>query len=254
MANGITQYQAQLSAFDQATDNYINQLLDQTRGDSDLAIRLLTRDHEAALGTDDLARAEFLESVSDKLEERIGRIPYDYEIATTRTREDLARTQEITNRNKDLALSRLAEDEKVWRQEFGRTSEDTRQAERERLSQRGLLQGTREQAQGLAGREVARTEQDLSSTLQGFERALGREQQDITTQAEDALTEAQTSAERQLADLKTSARRGALDAQSTFEFGKEAEERRKAEREKELERQRTLGKLSNLSFAATGVS
>lgn len=250
----IDQFQAQLGAFDQATDNYINQLLDQTRGDRDLAIKILTRDHETALGTDNAARAQFLESVSDKLEQRIGRIPYDYEIATTRTREDLARTQEVTNRNKQLALQRLSEDEQVWRQDFAKTSADTRQAEAEGLSQRGLISGTREQAQGLAGREVARTEQDLGSTLTAFERALGRQESDIQTQAGDILTEAQTSAERQLQDLKTGARRGALDAQSSFDLGKEQQERLAKQREQELERQRTLGKLSNLSFAATGVS
>lgn len=239
MVDKLTQdFQTGTGLFNQMTEDYINQLLDQSRGDRDFAIRILTQDHQNALGTDNKARAEFLESVSDKLEQRIGRIPYDYEIATTRTRENLARTQEVATRNRDLALSRLAEDEQVWRRDFGRASEDTRQAERESLSQRGLVSGTREGAVGLAGREVARTEQDLGETLAGFERALGRERTDIGTRAEDTLFEAQREAERELQDLKTGARRDALDAQSAFDIGKEQQDRILRERELELERQK----------------
>lgn len=237
MADNLTaQYQSNVADFDTMTNDYINQLLGYARGDRDLAVRMLTRDHNLALGSNDQQTAQFLESVSDKLEERIGRIPYDYEIATTRTREDLARTQELTNRNRDLALSRLAEDEQTWRQEFGKTSDDTRQAERESLSQRGLLSGTREGAEGLAGREVARTEQDLSTTLQGFERALGRERKDIGTQAEDTLFQAQREADRELQDLKTQARRDTISAQDTLAFGKEQQDRLLKQREQDLER------------------
>ena len=239
-----------------AADNYINDLLNTAQGDYDFAIRQLKREHELALGTDDQARAEFMEKVADQLEERIGRIPYDYEVGSTRISENLARTQEVTNRNRDLALQRLAEDEQTWRQEFGRTSENTRQAERETLSQRGLLAGTRENAQGLAGREVARTEGDLSTTLQGFERALGREQQDITTQAEDTLFEAQREATRGMEDLTTEARRLAQDAGDKYTFGTEAQKRMLEEEKKRLDRLKSAEKdvAAAASFFQSGVS
>ena len=240
----------------QATDAYINDLLNTAQGDYDFAIKQLKREHDLALGTDDQARAEFMEKVADQLEERIGRIPYDYEVGSTRISENLARTQEITNRNRDLALSRLAEDEQVWRQEFGKTSEDTRQAERETLSQRGLLAGTRENAQGLAGREVARTEGDLSTTLQGFERALGRERTDIGTQAEDTLFEAQREATRGMEDLTTEARRLAQDVGDKYTFGTEAQKRMLEEEKKRLDRLRSAKKdvAAAASFFQSGVS
>ena len=239
-----------------AVNNYINDLLSTSQGDYDFAIKQLKRQHELALGTDDKARAEFMETVADKLEERIGRIPYDYEVGSTRLSENLARTQEVTNRNRDLALQRLAEDEQTWRQEFGRASEDTRQTQRESLSQRGLLTGTREGAEGLAAREVARTEGDLSTTLQGFERALGRERSDISTEAEDTLFEAQREATRGLEDLTTGARRMAQDAGDQFAFGTEAQQRKLEEEKKRLERLREE-KLDNArvsTFNTYGIS
>lgn len=221
-----------------AADAYINDLMGQAQGDYDFVIKQLKRDHEVALGTDDAARAQFMETVADKLEEQIGRIPYDYEVGTTRIGEDLSRVTDVTNRNKELALSRLAEDEQVWREQFGQESQDTRQSQSEELSQRGLLQGTRAGAEGLAGREVARTEGDLGTTLQSFERALGRTTGDINTQAADTLFEANRNATRSQQDLTTSARRGAIDQTDVFTFGQEGAQRQLDAKKKDLERLR----------------
>lgn len=225
-----------------AADNYVNDLLNQAGGDKDFVIKQLKREHELALGTDDQARATFLESVADKLEEKIGTIPYDYQVGTTRTKEDLATTTTLTERNKSQALARLAEDEKVWKDQFQDTSKTSRVSQQEQLLQRGILSGTRGEAQGLAGQEVGKLETDLSNTLSAYERELGRNKQDITTSASDTLAEAQTSATRKLEDLKTAARRGATTAQDTLSFGSEAAQRQYDAKKKELERLRAAEK------------
>lgn len=226
----------------QAADAYVNDLLGQAGGDRDFAIKQLKRDHELALGTDDQARAKFLESVADKLEQQIGTIPYDYQVGTTRTQEDLTRTTELTNRNKNQALARLAEDEKVWKDQFADTSKESRITQQESLLKRGILSGTRGSAQGLAGSEVRNLEKDLGTTLSAYERELGRSRKDIETQASDVLSEAQIGATRKLEDLKTSARRGATTAQDTLAFGSEAANRQYEAKKKELERLRAAEK------------
>ena len=67
MAEIQDKYNAQLGAFNKATDRYIEDLLGQAGGDRDAVIQILTRDHEQALGSNDQQRAQFLESVSDAL-------------------------------------------------------------------------------------------------------------------------------------------------------------------------------------------
>lgn len=253
MVDTTQQYLAQLSAFDTATNNYIDQLLGQAQGDRDLAIKMLTRDHDLAIGSNDQQTAQFLERVSDSLEQRIGRIPYDYEIATKRTQEDLARTTEVTQRNKDLALQRLAQDEQTWRQEFGKTAGEARQTQSEELLKRGLLSGTRAGAEGLAGREVGKLEGELGSTLSAYERALGRSKEDVTREAGDVMFGAEREAGRTLEDLKTQARRGVIGAQDAFTFGKEAQERQLEARKRELERQKLAEQAMNLTRAYSGI-
>lgn len=244
-------YAANLAGLNEGTDNYISQILEQAGGDKDFAIKILTRDHELAVGSDDAQTAAFLEKVSDDLEAKIGRIPYDYEITSKRIGEDLSRKTEVTNRDTNLALSRISEDEKIWKDQFARESGDVRQSESESLSERGLLQGKRGEAEGLAGREVGRTEGSLSRTLSAYDRALGRDVSDIETSREDTLFGAERLASRGEDDAKTIARRGVVDAGDTFTFGTEDAQRRYEARQKELERQRALDKLANKSRAVT---
>jgi hypothetical protein len=244
MAQSLEQLLSLFNEQAAAADRYIEDLIGQAGGDRDFVIRQLKRDHELALGTDDKARAEFLESVADKLEERIGTIPYDYQVGTTRTTEDLARTEDVTKRNTDRVLSRLAEDEQVWKQEQDRQVKEGRIGQQEGLLKRGILQGTREEAQGLAGEEVGKFETDVSKTLETYNRALGRQREDVTTSAEDTLFEARRTASRQLSDLKTAARRGATGAQDKLAFGTEAANRQFEARRKELERLRAQEKAS----------
>lgn len=249
----VNQYNSQLSAYNEASDRYINDLLSSVGEDRDEAIRILTREHEQALGTDDRARAEFLESVSDDLERRIGTIPYDYQIGVTRTNEDTTRATSIIGRNRDSALRRLAEDEQVWKQEFGQASDKSRINQQESLNSRGLIQGTRDNVQGVGGIEVRDLERDLGNTLSAYDRALGRTREDVNTQAEDALFDVNRTSTRTLQDLRTGARRGAQGATDTYTDNTRAAELAYQRRQRELERQRELSRLQNQSMASANL-
>jgi hypothetical protein len=216
-----------LSEYDKYTDNYINSLLGDAQGNLDFALKQLDKQHEIALGTNDQERAKFLESVADGLEERIGRIPYDYEKYTKRTQED---TQRV--------LMRLSEDEQTWKTQFGQQTKEARQAQGEQLAARGILQGTREGAGGIAGQEVGKFETEIQQQLDAYDRELGRQRKDINTDST-----------RTLEDLKTDARRGAIDQTNQYNFQTEAQKRAFEAQKKELERQREMQKRLNLQRA-----
>jgi len=222
--------------WEEATNNYINDLKEQAHGDADFMIRQLTSDHQLALGTNDEKRAEFIESVADSLEKEIGRIPYDYQVGVTRLQEDFDRTQELNERNKKLALDRLAEDEVVWKEEFGDESKSARELQQESLAKRGILSGTREDAQGLATKDIGDLETGIGRTLSAYDRALGRTKSDIETASSDEMFDATRSLNRGKDDYKTIARRGAIDAENTLAFGTEGVNRSLDARLKELER------------------
>lgn len=222
--------------WEEATNNYINDLRDQAEGDADFMIRQLTSDHQLALGTNDEKRAEFLESVADSLEAEIGRIPYDYQVGVTRLQEDFDRTQELNERNKKLALDRLAEDEVVWKEEFGDESKSARELQQESLAKRGILSGTREDAQGLATKDIGDLETGIGRTLSAYDRALGRTRHDVETASSDEMFDATRALNRGKDDFKTIARRGGIDAENTLAFGTEGVNRALEARLKEIDR------------------
>lgn len=207
------------------TDKYINDLLSSVNGDKDFAIKQITQQHDQAVGSNDTATAQFLESVASALETKVGRIPYDYQVAVERT-----------TGSQKTALQRLLEDEQTWMKETAQTNKESRVNQQESLAQRGILSGTREGAQGLAGSEVKTMEQKMQDQLDAYKRAKGRSTEDIN------LNTTQT-----LQDLQTGARRGVQDIQTQTTFGKEAATRAADAKAKELERQRALQKLQNQS-------
>jgi hypothetical protein len=237
------------------SDRYINDLIDTAKGDRDFMIAQIKREHEKALGSNDQQTAQFLEKVADKLEERIGRIPYDYEVATTRTTQDMETATMRTTRGRDRALERLSEDEKVWTEQFETDKKRAVQDQAEALLSRGILQaGTRNEAQGLAGSEVKLFDREIANTLSAYQRALGRNRLDITTSATDELEDINRSGTRQLDDIKTAARRGAIDQIDSTKFGTESAERQFQKSIKELERQRQRLKEQSGTRALTQVA
>lgn len=221
-------------------NSYIDSLISSANGDYDFVIEQLMNAHKKALGSDDSQLAEFLESVADELEKKIGRIPYDYQIGVTRVNEDKATATERALYGKDTALKRLAEDEQIWKRDFGQFSKDSRVNQQEELLQRGIIQGTRENAQGLAGENVQRLDTDLGNQLSAYERALGRERTDIVKSTDDALFDINRGSMRSLQDLKTGARRGAIDQVDETNLGKTKAQRELEAKKKILENQRKM--------------
>lgn len=159
-----------------SVNKYVDSLLSQSQGQLDLALKKLDTEHKLALGNNDAEQAKFLETVADGLEQKIGRIPYDYQRYNDRELKQYAMGQNNISSNKDLALKRLAEDERnlneqagqqkqklgidqqqlgLQRQQLGMQQGVDNQAMAEDLNQRGLLYGQRPvgmgQATGLTG-------------------------------------------------------------------------------------------------------
>lgn len=227
-----------------AVDRYVDDLIGQAAGDRDFIIKQLDREHTLALGNNDQERAKFLEQVADRLEQKIGRIPYDYRTGVQRAKEDLGWVENVTERNKNKVLQRLSEDERVWKDKFNTEAQDLREQQNEALLKRGIISGTREEAQGLAGKEVNDLETKLQRQLEAYDRELARTKEDVNTQAQDTLIKARRETARKLQDLKTQARRGAIDVQDKVRFGKEGASREFEKRKRELERMRELEKRS----------
>jgi hypothetical protein len=240
---------ANLDELNAATDRYIDDLINEANGDLQFILKRLDAEHELALGTDETARAQFLEKVADKLEERVGRIPYDYEKYTSRELEDFARNSKRIGEDKNTALQRLNEDEAVYKQEAAIANKEDRIAQQEELAQRGILQGTRDQAGGVAGQDVQSLETDINARDTAMERALGRSRFDVTQQATRGLEDATLNKDRNIADITTKARRDALDQIMNDKFGREGAQRNYDKQKRALERQREYDKRSNVGLA-----
>lgn len=220
---------ANYNLLNQQTDNYINYLLDVAKGDKDFAIKQLTQAHDTAVGNNDTETAKFLETVASALEPKIGRIPYDYQVAVGRE-----------NAQTKTALDRLNEDEKTWMKTTEQANKEGRVSQQENLLQRGILSGTREGATGLAGSEVKTMEQKMQDQLDAYKRAKERSVTDINTSSKNTLE-----------DLATGARRGVQDIQTQTTTGTEAAKRIEDAAKKRLEAQRALQKQQNAASAVT---
>lgn len=216
----------QIRAMDeQAADEisqYVDELRDEAQGDYDFIVKFLKRQFENALGTDDQARARFIAQVANKTEERIGRIPFDYEQKTGREKEDIAnflRRQEIER--EDL---RAREAEFEQQQEF-ETELETEQR-KEEFGARGLL------GSGLQKKRAQRQARARELQTDPIRRAFELER----TRRGEETREAQLQSGRRLTDITTAARRGAEDVQFGFEKGKEGAGRDLSQRLAAIER------------------
>lgn len=223
--SGSGGYGSGLQMLDDNTKRYYDDLVSMAEKDLDFVLERLDKEHEIALGNNDSARAQFIESVADKVEAKMGRIPYDYKVA-----------RERQERNTNQALSRLAADARVLRERIDRDAELTREQQMGNLNARGLINGPRDQVTGLGGREISRVEDQIADRIAALDREISRNREDINTQNTDTL-----------ADLKTGARRDALDTQRAYSLNKQQEQTNFDRRKKEIERARKLESLSNLS-------
>lgn len=232
------------SQLEDSVNKYIDDLMSEAGNRRDLLLKRLDAEHKLALGNDDTARAEFLERVADGLEQKIGRIPYDYQRYSARELESYAMDTKQNEQNRSLALQKLENDEKALRQE----QISTNKTAVEELNARGLLEGQRPivepdanigpaPIQGLTGLAGA----TAGSVNQQFANRWG--QSDLNRQgvnlSADQFNEQRGFQNRNLMeDLTVDARRGAQDQQNAFTFGREGANLDYEEQRKALERQR----------------
>ncbi len=196
-SGGDFNYNSQLGEINKSIDDYVNELITQSNGDYDFVAKWVESNYADALGTDNTQRADFLKKVANSLEQRIGTIAFDYETNTYRTISD-----------RDLALKRLDYDEQRVKEQ----NQQDREAQGANLNARGILSSTRENATGLAGKEVRTLEGSIADRME----ALKRNRQDINL-----------SADRSLEDITTSARRAADSSQTTKDYQIEQAKRAK---------------------------
>ncbi len=161
----------------QEVEKYAAELESTAKDNFDFITKFLDKQHASALGTSDSDLARFYEDVSSSLEEKIGRIPFDFQNRTAREKEDLQNE-----------LASIAEAKRRIREQSEFESGlETEQREQE-FNTRGLL-GSGIQAKKAQEQERARQLRLAAQIepLQERERLAGigstRSLEDITTQA-----------------------------------------------------------------------
>jgi len=194
-----------LSQMGGSIDKYVQDLIDFAGEDYDFVAKWLEKQFTDAMGTDDTARKEFLKSVANELESKIGTIAFD------------TKTQKYRLQGKtDLALKRLAEDEKTTTEQYNTENALVREQQGSDLNRRGIISGTRENATGLAGKEVGTLETDITRRMDALKRAVGRNTEDINLANTQGLE-----------DITTAARRAAGGAIGQHDYGIENAQRTK---------------------------
>lgn len=204
---------------------YTEELMGEARGDYDFITKYLSKMHQMALGTDDSARAQFLEQVSNELEKRVGRIPFDFQQKTAREKQDIA---DILRKNE-----RESQDLTAQEVEFNKQQQLAQEKE-----QRGIAESAN--ARGLLGSGIEKKAQQEATTarqvneIDPFQRrlALQRFMQEFGTER------AKLESGRRLEDITTGARRDAQDTQLNYDKGTEGAQR---DLEKRLAEARRIG-------------
>lgn len=241
--SGNSTFNTMLNQSTDLINQYVDKLINQAQGDYDYAAKYIEANYKQALGTDDKQAQEFLKKVSNSLEEKVGRIVYDYETQSYRHEQDVNLVKDRTVQGKDLALKRLAEDEQVLKEQAIKENEIAREEQGTSLNARGILSTTRENADGLAGKEVGRLEEGIQERMSALERAGLRSKDDINLNANQSLEDLALADQRGKEDLTTGARRAGQDAvlnkDQSLEEAKKRLERLKAQYEGERRSQLT---------------
>lgn len=214
----VNSYNQDLNAFNSAVDKYTDEVIAQSQGDYNFAAKWIESNFTQALGNNETERAAFLKKVANSLEAKVGTIAFDEQTNSYRITSD-----------RDLALKRLNEDEMILK----RTQQQERQDQASTLNSRGLLSSTRENATGLAGKEVANYEANANDRLLALQRA--RENVNIGS-------------ERSLEDNTTSARRAAQGAVDTQAYQTEQAKRLKEKNEAIARATASANKAANESY------
>ena len=220
-------------------NQYVDKLIGQAQGDYDYAAKWIEANYKQALGTDDKQTQEFLKTVANTMEEKVGRIVFDYQTGSYRHEQDVSLVKDRTVQGRDLALKRLAEDEQVLKEQTVQQAEIDREQQGATLNARGILSSTRENATGLAGKEVGMLEGDIQDRMSALERAGGRSKDDINLTANQSLEDIGIADQRGREDLTTTTRRAGQDAKLGKEQGIEEAKRRLERLKQQYEAERT---------------
>lgn len=242
-------YKDTLSGFEDQVNAFADELIAEAQGDYDFAAKWIEKNFQTALGTDNKARAEFMKSVANALEAKVGRIAFDYQTGTYRAEQDASIATERTNYGADKALQRLAEDERIAKEQYGIEDKEMRQNQNEELNARGVIQGARDGQGGLAGREIGELERGIADRYAALERAVSRGKTDIEDNRRFSLFDIDLSKTRTLEDLKTGARRAAQDEQDSHDYQMDYQKRLLAQRKSAAERERKSGLDTVKSYA-----
>jgi hypothetical protein len=216
--NGWTDQQIEewLSQYTGGINEYYDALNQLAQGDRDFVLKWINKEFEQAMGTDDQARAEFMAAVASADEERLGRIPYDYQKYTSRQLEDYKLGIEGIDRVK----KRLEEDYDTTMAGKQIDWSEARQNQNESLIADRLMSGSREQMLnqgGIAGQRAAKLETAINQEQDVLEREQNRALEDIQTEREALDLQNQ----RNLDDLKDQYRREAVDSIYDKEYNTE---------------------------------
>lgn len=244
---------------------YINQLLAQAGGQHDLAIKQLDAQHQLALGNNDDQTARFLESVASQLENQIGRIPYDYQTYTNRENQQYALGNQQIAQGRQLALDKLAEDERSQQAALNLQQGQQNQSLAEDLNSRGLVNGQAlsgltggmpttqglGNVQGIGSYAANSQNQDFANQRVALANSIGLQNRDITQNYGFQQQQANLQHQNTLQDLTTSARRDTQDAQNQYQFGTQQANLDYQQQQQALERQRLALQLAAPAQAYT---
>jgi hypothetical protein len=234
--------------YQSSVNKYIDNLLSESQGQRDLMLKRLDAEHKLALGNEDPAGAKFLETVADGLEQKIGRIPYDYQRYNHRELEQYALGNRGIAEQKNLALDKLNNDEQIAKQGLGFKQGQANASTAESLNQRGLITGQTPQGMnqpssltglsGLAGKTAGIQNQDFSNQFGALSSTNALARRGINEGAGLAQSTLDFNHNNTMQDLTTGARRDAQDQNNTFSFGQDTANQSYAAAMKRLESER----------------
>lgn len=230
-------------------DKYVDELISQANGDYDHAAKWIENNYKVAVGSDDKARQDLLKKVASTLEEKVGRIGFDFETGTYRLDADAARQTQRLTAGTELALRRLAEDEQVLKSDLTRQSDRARQDQMTGLNARGLISASRDEQGGLAGQEIRELDTDIEDRFSALGRAIGRDRENISLDQRYGLEDISLAKSRGLEDLTTATRRGAIDAGNQRQQGLDEAHRRREEAKRLAEAERRSSKNQLAKYA-----
>jgi len=219
-------------------NKYVDELKGYAQGDLDFVIKYLKKQFASALGTDDAARADFFSKVANQLEERVGRIPFDFELKTGREREDLLNFY----KQKDAEDVRQREQEFQFTEQQELASGNEQKGIKESSNESGFLGSGIEKRQSAEATEERRVNIiDPKNREFAFQQALRDENRRL----------GKVSSDRNIFDITTGARRAGQDEVENLEFGTEKAERTLAERLADIERTKAQQLRSGLDLQTT---